>query len=349
MAIEALVLAANACIKDPRGPAYRSIEKTHGFVLEWPADSAPYAFEVRAPGGAETLLSPRELVEKARPQAARFWLAPPLAGRREFSLSIRYGAVRLGYVSQDDSAPRSRLVLATLGDLDASIQDLDTARQRLRGAMDSALQLCRAKGDAHRAETLGIWLERVSQVEWVSNLQTAILQSMRTSGIQQEWQALYAVGERARALASELAHHGQVSAELWAAACLACCGAIHRSALPETIPRPDPWEGDVPFGLELAARAADLVDQRGSIARSHRDYCGTGLFRAQGGGYVLCAVQDGAPLDPALAHFPSREALVAWLSTQSDYSLGRLVLAPTDVFNQTLCRGDVLFPETSES
>ncbi|HEV2508854.1 hypothetical protein [Bosea sp. (in: a-proteobacteria)] len=77
------------------------------------------------------------------------------------------------------------------------------------------------------------------------------------------------------------------------------------------------------FGPVLAGQVWDRVITRpvgeGLIHEFHRDYCGHGLIRTQGG-VKLCDILDGHHPGAAIAEWRSREDFVAFFAEQSDYS-----------------------------
>lgn len=100
------------------------------------------------------------------------------------------------------------------------------------------------------------------------------------------------------------------------------------------------WESEqtVPFGEELAASVADLLQHGLVIAFSHRDWCGAGLRYAEGA-FIYGMVSDGELPTPSevLAwkwsdkerrEFADVDSFVQWLSQQTGKSLG--VQTPND-------------------
>lgn len=79
---------------------------------------------------------------------------------------------------------------------------------------------------------------------------------------------------------------------------------------------------DTPYGQDLANKVADAL-QYGTLAYSHRDYCGTGLEADSTGQFLYGEVWDGGMITP-LQVFPDRTAFVNWLAAQSDASMARL-------------------------
>jgi hypothetical protein len=86
-----------------------------------------------------------------------------------------------------------------------------------------------------------------------------------------------------------------------------------------------------PYGQELANKVADAL-QHGTLAHSHRDYCGMGLERDGDGQYLYGEVWDGGLVTP-LQIFPDRTAFVSWLAAQSDASMARLDTPDTWYWN----------------
>ncbi|TDU70879.1 putative metal-dependent HD superfamily phosphohydrolase [Prosthecobacter fusiformis] len=86
-----------------------------------------------------------------------------------------------------------------------------------------------------------------------------------------------------------------------------------------------------PFGQELAAAVASLLEAGHQLAEGHRDYCGMGLA-VQQGQYRYAEVWDGQMQDlgslqtmsgvQALS-FPDKDSFISWLAGQSDHSLSR--------------------------
>ncbi|MCF3640956.1 hypothetical protein LXM94_13340 [Rhizobium sp. TRM95111] len=80
-----------------------------------------------------------------------------------------------------------------------------------------------------------------------------------------------------------------------------------------------------PLGATLARGLwQDVIarpDGAGLIHEFHRDFCGHGLIRTEGG-VMLCDVQDGgAYFGAAIALWPDEEAFVAFFAGQSDFSM----------------------------
>lgn len=77
------------------------------------------------------------------------------------------------------------------------------------------------------------------------------------------------------------------------------------------------------FGPVLAGQVWDrlmtcLIGE-GLIHEFHRDFCGHGLIRTEGG-VKLCDILDGHHPGEAIAEWRSREAFVAFFAEQSDFS-----------------------------
>ena len=95
-----------------------------------------------------------------------------------------------------------------------------------------------------------------------------------------------------------------------------------------------------PYGLSLASQVADALDRGVTVMHDHRDYCGMGLARVDAG-YLYGTVNDGHLFDDMV--FATREALVAWLSQQSDATLsGREGSSPFFWNNQRVTRARLL-------
>lgn len=78
-----------------------------------------------------------------------------------------------------------------------------------------------------------------------------------------------------------------------------------------------------PYGTALAQQVAEAVARGGTLAPSHRDYCGMGFdYRNQEFRYG--EVWDGHYMEEPTLVFASREAFVDWLAQQSDQSLARV-------------------------
>ena len=100
------------------------------------------------------------------------------------------------------------------------------------------------------------------------------------------------------------------------------------------------------YGPELAELVADRLVAGHQLAVPHRDYCGMGLEH-RGGTFYYGEVWDGQlhgwntheNRAATLVPFATRAVFVAWLSTQSDYSLSRREL-PDSFYrdNQTISR-----------
>ncbi|MGX1788131.1 hypothetical protein ACWIGM_15385 [Bosea sp. NPDC055332] len=77
------------------------------------------------------------------------------------------------------------------------------------------------------------------------------------------------------------------------------------------------------FGPVLAGRVWDRLmgckPGEGLIHEFHRDFCGHGLIRTEGG-VKLCDIQDGHYPGKAIAEWHSRDEFVAFFAEQSDYS-----------------------------
>lgn len=95
-----------------------------------------------------------------------------------------------------------------------------------------------------------------------------------------------------------------------------------------------------PYGAALADQVADALDRGVALKYEHRDYCGMGLERGDGG-YRYGPVMDGEIYGGEV--FLSRADFVAWLAAQSDVSLsGRENAEPFVWDNQRITRARLL-------
>ena len=95
-----------------------------------------------------------------------------------------------------------------------------------------------------------------------------------------------------------------------------------------------------PYGAALALQVVDALDRGVSVTYLHRDYCGMGLGRGDGG-YLYGTVNDGHLFDDTV--FATREAMVAWLARQSDATLsGREWDQPFLQNNQRITRARLI-------
>lgn len=99
----------------------------------------------------------------------------------------------------------------------------------------------------------------------------------------------------------------------------------------QTLPPPDPS----PYGIALAERVAQRLLAGGSVYFKHRDYCGMGLWYAEGW-FCYDEVWDAGPVPVqellptadkrGARFFTTRHEFVEWFADQSDLSLAGLEL-----------------------
>ncbi len=91
------------------------------------------------------------------------------------------------------------------------------------------------------------------------------------------------------------------------------------------------WHKDshdkTPFGIDLANKVTNHLENSGVFGNGHRDYCGMGLIFADNA-YYYCTVYDGYFEEHQ--QFLTRNSFVEWLSKQSDYTMRLASLSETD-------------------
>lgn len=97
-----------------------------------------------------------------------------------------------------------------------------------------------------------------------------------------------------------------------------------------------------PYGADLARQVADAVARGGTLAPSHRDYCGMD-FHYRNQQFCYGEVWDGNYMEKPQRSFGTREKFAHWLAQQSDHSLSRAEEAdPWYWDNQTITRQRLL-------